>query len=221
MSTPPTKEEIKEIASHLRKPEGTKGIEIANMMNDGNQPMNLHTLAVVNPQANDAILEIGMANGYFVKNILALDPSITYYGLDYSTTMVNEAHKLNIKYVKNNQANFTEGTIENLPYKDKKFNKIVTINTFYFWTNPSKALNEIKRVLTTNGSFILSIRPKHNLEQFPVTQHNFTILPTENIITLLKEHGFNTIEKTEIKEPEQERWGKNFQRESLILKCSL
>ncbi|NJB82120.1 hypothetical protein [Wenyingzhuangia aestuarii] len=51
MSTPPTKEEIKEIASHLRKPEGTKGIEIANMMNDGNQPMNLHTLAVVNPLA--------------------------------------------------------------------------------------------------------------------------------------------------------------------------
>ena len=62
-----TEEEIKEVAAQLRKPVGENGTEIGKLMNVGNAPMNRHTLAVLNPEPNDSILEVGMGNGFFVR----------------------------------------------------------------------------------------------------------------------------------------------------------
>lgn len=221
MNKPPSNKEIKTIASHLRKPVGVKGIEVANMMNEGNLPMNLHTLAVLNAEPKDHILEIGMANGYFVKHLLNGTRDIKYIGLDYSETMIAEARKLNSKYIEQGTADFIQGDIHQLPFKDEVFDKLFTINTFYFWEDIPEVLNEIKRVLKPNGVFILSIRPKHNMETIPVTKFNFKLLETINIIEILKTAGFDQIEKTEIIEPEQERWGKSFTRETVILKCKI
>lgn len=218
-----TTEKIIEIAAHLRKPNGEMGKEIAHKMNDGNYPMNMHTLAVLDSNHHDDILEIGMGNGFFVDKIINGKKNIKYTGLDYSETMVTEAITLNQEHVTNNKATFVKGDIANLPFKDKQFNKIFTVNTFYFWEDAKIVLNEIKRVLKDDGFFILSIRPKRSLKQFPVTKYNFKIVDTKDIITLLKESGFITIEQTEIKEPEQGKWENMsvVRNETLLLKCSL
>lgn len=221
MKKKPTTEEIKTIASHLRKPIGDKGVEVANIMNDGNLPMNLHTLAVLNAKTDDNILEIGMANGYFVRHLLEGNNDIEYTGIDYSETMVNEAIKRNKKYIHSQKAKFIKADTQEIPFRNALFDKVFTINTFYFWDNIQTVLKEIKRVLKPHGEFVLAIRPKHNMEKIPVTKYNFTLLETSKIIEHIKEVGFNTIEKTEIKEPEQVRWGQTFQRESIILKCKI
>lgn len=68
-----TEEQLKNIALQLRKPEGDWGIEMGEKMNVGNKFINLHTIDVLNPKANDVILEIGMGNGFFVKDIFKLE----------------------------------------------------------------------------------------------------------------------------------------------------
>jgi ubiquinone/menaquinone biosynthesis C-methylase UbiE len=141
-----TEEEIKAIAAQLRKPDGELGTQVAQIMNVGNQPMNLHTLAVLNPQPLDNILEIGMGNGFFVKNILRLDDSIKYTGCDYSELMVKESIQNNREFVENGRAKFYWSNINNLPFENSIFNKIFTINTFYFWENVSIVLGSHKKV---------------------------------------------------------------------------
>ena len=138
-----TEEDIKKIAAQVRKPEGEHGIEIGELMNDGNGPMNLHTIAVLNPQQNEIILEIGMGNGHFVKNIVSLDSSIKYIGWDYSELMVKEASQKNNEFVSQGNASFIHADAQELPFKNHTFDKVFTINTLYFWDEHVKVIKEL------------------------------------------------------------------------------
>ncbi len=217
-----TTADFKKIAAQLRKPEGTDGVKVAEKMNIGNKSMNLHTIAVLDPQPNESILEIGMGNGFFVKNIIAAGSNINYVGCDYSIEMVQLASEINKNFIAIGLAKFIEGNIQELPFESASFDKIMTVNTFYFWDDYIKVLQELKRVLKKEGKLIIAVRPKHNLEKFPVTKYGFSIQSNDEIIKLLRSNGFENIEKTEIKEPLQEGFvaGHN-EREALILNCKL
>ena len=118
----------KQIAQQLRKPEGEMGIRVAEEMNLGNRWMNRRTLESLNAANGDNILEIGMGNGFFVKDILSVDNTIKYTGCDYSALMVEEARKLNKQFVENGQAQFYFSNADSLPFDSEKFNKIFTVN---------------------------------------------------------------------------------------------
>lgn len=212
-----TEADIKKFAAHLRKPEGEQGIEVAKMMNYGNQGINLHTLAVLNPQPNDKILEIGMGNGFFVKNIVNIEASIQYTGYDYSEDMVEVAKKLNQELMDKQQVEFIQGEIEHLPFTKDSFTKVFTVNTFYFWENPAQTLQGLKSVLCPEGVFILGIRPKHNMLKLPPTKYNFSVWSNEEILELFQNTGFQEIEMTEIKEPVFIRNGQALEREAVII----
>ncbi|WP_010178725.1 class I SAM-dependent methyltransferase [Aquimarina agarilytica] len=217
-----TTPDFKKIAAQLRKPEGADGIKVAERMNVGNKSMNLHAIAVLDPQANETILEIGMGNGFFVKNIVCVGEHINYVGCDYSGDMVQLASEINKDFIAQGQVNFVKADIKDLPFDTARFDKIITINTFYFWEDHVKVLYELKRVLKKEGELIIAVRPKHNLEKFPVTKYGFSIKSNDEIIELLRSNGFNSIESTAIMEPLQEGFvaGHN-ERETLILSCKL
>jgi ubiquinone/menaquinone biosynthesis C-methylase UbiE len=124
------------LAAQLRKPEGVVGKQIGEVMNNGNLILNQWTIAALDLQDDDYVLEIGMGNGLFVKDIVSAKPLIRYEGLDYSQTMIDEASKINSTLVQDNKARFTLGTAGNMPFQDQSFSKIFTINTIYFWENP-------------------------------------------------------------------------------------
>lgn len=69
-------ETLKAIADQLRQPTGEYAIQVGEKMNEGNLHINLNTFEVLNLVAGDNILEIGMGNGFFVKNILSTDNTI-------------------------------------------------------------------------------------------------------------------------------------------------
>jgi ubiquinone/menaquinone biosynthesis C-methylase UbiE len=121
-----------QIASQLRKPEGEEGIKTGEWMNRGNELMNKLAIATLQASPNDHILEIGMGNGFFVKNIVSVHESIKYVGCDFSDLMTKEAEKNNLVWIGKNQAQFRMGDVNQLPFEDARFNKILTINTVYF-----------------------------------------------------------------------------------------
>lgn len=214
-----TEEEVMAIAAQLRKPEGEQGIEIGQWMNTGNRTMNLHALAVLDVQPEEHVLEIGMGCGLLVSNILSLDPSITYSGCDYSALMVQKATENNMKWVDASRARFMEANIQQLPFNDNDFDRILTVNTFYFWEDYEQTLLEIKRVLKPSGTFVLAVRPKENMEQYPVVKFGFTVKSNQEILDLLVASGFVSVEITEIKEPDQNRFGGVVERSSAFFSC--
>jgi len=210
-------EQLKEFARQLRKPEGVYGREVGEKMNKGNRYINQYTIEELSVQAHDRILELGMGNGFFVKDILAFDPSVFYTGYDFSEEMVEESSKRNQVFIDEGRARFVLGEAENMPFPDGSFNKAFTINTIYFWGNKEKVLSEFHRVLEPRGKLLIAVRPKSNLEEMPFTRFGFNMFTKEELTTLLTSNGFKINEVIEKTEPEHEVNGKKMIVKTLIV----
>jgi ubiquinone/menaquinone biosynthesis C-methylase UbiE len=205
------------IASQLRKPEGEMGKQVGVKMNTGNALIYKWTIELLNVQPHDNILEIGMGNGGFVKDICRGDVSVRYTGVDYSPTMIEEATKINEELITNNQAHFLLGNAQELPFMSHSFNKVFTVNTIYFWEDNIKVLTEIKRALKPEGMLVVAVRPKSVMSNYPYTQYGFRMFSKEELTDLLNKNGFTVTNVLERAEPEQEVNGKMVKTASLIL----
>lgn len=191
-------EQYRNYAGQLRHPNGDLGKVVAEKMNKGNRLMNLDAIKQLHVADNDQILEIGMSNGFFVNEIVAISDTVRYFGCDTSTEMVDQANSINERWVEKKQAFFTKGDARHLPFEDSYFNKIFTINTIYFWDDVLTVLGEISRTLKKNGLLVIAFRPESVMQQMPVTKYGFTLFTQETVTRLLTDHGFsitNIIEK--------------------------
>jgi ubiquinone/menaquinone biosynthesis C-methylase UbiE len=210
-------EKLKEFAKQLRKPQGDFGLEVGEKMNKGNVYINQYTIDELSISAGDTILELGMGNGFFVKDILNVDSSVRYTGYDFSQDMVDESIKRNKNFVAAHKAQFILGDAQAMPFENEFFNKAFTINTIYFWENRQKVLSEFHRVLRPGGKLLIAVRPKRNMEQMPFTKYGFNMFSKEDLSELLTANGFKVTKVVEKTEPEQELNGKKLVTETLIV----
>lgn len=208
--------EMREVAAQLRKPEGAAGIETGLQMNLANKEMNMFAIRALDAQPNESILEIGMGNGEFVKEITSVHPTTHYTGFDYSATMIDEATKKNDHLIHNGQVRFVFGNANALPFPDSSFDKAMGVNTIYFW-EPQKELNELHRVLRQNGKLILGIRAKNLMRDYPFAKFGFTLYSPEELGETLSSNGFKVISLTENSEPPLELDGNIFIRSSVVV----
>ncbi len=198
----------KELATQLRKPTGDTGKEVGLQMNKGNKHICLNSYKVLKPNKGDAILEIGMGNGFFIKDLFEMVDDLTYTGVDFSKDMVQEASALNTTFVNSKKVEFYEASIEKLPFDDNSFDCITTTNTLYFWPQPEDNAKELLRVLKPNGKLLVAYRSKKLMEQIELSKFGFKKYEAINVENLLTQVGFNKIITQVIEEPELDFNGK-------------
>lgn len=169
-----TKQELKELASQLGKPEGEKGVQIGQMMNETNISMTRKTLEHLSLNDNDHILELGHGNANHLIELINRASNLRYFGIDISELMKQEAEKFSNenRLDKNAQFQLYDGT--NIPFADNSFDKIFTVNTIYFWRQPDDLMNELNRVLKTKGTLCITFVDKDTMNQLPFTDYGFT-----------------------------------------------
>ncbi len=207
------------IAAHLRKPEGETGMEVAYYMNEGNAGMNRFAISKLTPETNHKVLEIGMGNGYFAKEVLEKIPFGFYTGFDYSATMVRAAEELNKDKVGEGRMRFLEGKAANMPFDDGSFEWVFTSNTIYFWEEPAKELKEIKRVLKPGGTLLLAMRPEETMNNIPLTKYGFHIRTKETVHNMLQMGGFTEIKTEEFSEEKEDANGSPAQLKTMVFNC--
>jgi ubiquinone/menaquinone biosynthesis C-methylase UbiE len=210
-------ETLKAIASQLRMPQGHYGKQVGEKMNAGNVHINNSAIEMLQLMPFNTVLEIGMGNGYFVKDIVSVDPSIRYTGCDFSELMVEEARKLNEKFIKAGQVEFHVASADKVPAADEVFDKVLTVNTLYFWDEPEVVLSEIKRVLKKKGQIVIAVRPKSVMVKYPFVKYGFNTFSKSDLINLLSKNHFEVISILEKEEPEQEVNGEMVKVETLIV----
>ncbi|MDO5970219.1 class I SAM-dependent methyltransferase [Flavivirga aquimarina] len=205
----------KELAKHLRQPEGEIGKEVGLQMNKGNKHICLNSYKVLNPKNKDYILEIGMGNGFFVKDLLKMADNLNYSGIDFSHIMINEATIKNKEFITSGKVSFKQASIEKLPFNDGAFDCITTTNTLYFWPQPQDNAKELLRVLKPGGKLLIAYRTKDFMEQLELTKYGFTKYNVTDVENLLNLSGFKQITSQMIKEPELDFDGKVFEMEGM------
>ncbi|AZA80034.1 class I SAM-dependent methyltransferase [Chryseobacterium sp. G0186] len=199
------KEELKILAQNLANPQGEKGIEIGEMMNATNISMTLESIRTLLIEDNEHILEIGPGNAGHLKSVLNLAQNLKYTGIDISETMQNEAKKLNKDF--KDKADFILYEGKKLPFKDQSFDKIVTVNTVYFWEDPVDFLNEIYRVLKDSGTFVLTFGQRDFMEKLPFTAYDFTLYNNSEMEELVSKSHFKRMKTSEKEEEIKSKTG--------------
>jgi SAM-dependent methyltransferase len=89
-----------------------------------------------------------------------------------------------------------------LPWEDNEFTVVVGIETFYFWQEPVKTLNEIFRVLEPGGRVVFEMG--YNKEDGQdhsrdIEKINLTLYSATEMVEMLRKARFSEIEFTYFK----------------------
>ena len=204
--------ELEEIEKQLRCPTGENGVEIANNMNVSNLSMTLASIELLKLKRNERILEIGHGNCGHLKFILEEAPELSYVGLEISETMQKEAKRINAK----RRADFLLYDGHTLPFDENSFNKIISVNTIYFWNDAIGFLKEIERVLQVGGVFILTFALKSFMQKLPFVKSEFKLYNELELKELISSSNLEIDTITHKKERAQSKSGEIVNREFLI-----
>lgn len=186
--------EEKHQMSQYAKPTGFFGKLFARGMAWGHRDFYENTAKVLNLQYDDTYLEIGFGSGLFIKQYVSHVARIA--GIDYSEDMVKLASSLNKHLVESGKAEFKQGDVSTLPWKNNEFSVVVGIETFFFWLEPETSLKEIFRVLAPGGRLVLEM-PYNKDDGLDHTQHiqkmKLKLYSGQEMKKLLKESGFSDI----------------------------
>ncbi|MDR6920441.1 MULTISPECIES: class I SAM-dependent methyltransferase [Chryseobacterium] len=199
------KDDLKILAQNLANPQGEKGIEIGEMMNETNISMTLESIKTLLIEDHEHILEIGHGNAGHVKHIFSKAQNLKYTGIDISETMHQEAKKLNREF--EGKADFILYEGQKLPFDDKTFDKIFTVNTVYFWKEPVAFLNEIYRVLKKDGTVVLTFGQRDFMEKLPFTEFDFTLYSNTEMEELVSKSHFKRMKISEKEEEIKSKTG--------------
>jgi SAM-dependent methyltransferase len=184
-----------DLGRQLRKPSGELGLKVAETMNFANNAIYDFTLSKIKIRDNDRILEIGFGNGKLISKFFAINPDLQFFGIDFSETMCAEAAVLNKGLVEEKKLNVSCQDAVSMSFQDDFFDKVIAINTIYFWEQIEHQLQEIKRVLKKGGQLVIGYRPKSIMINFPFTQEVFKHYDPEDLQLLIKENGFKIIKE--------------------------
>ena len=181
---------IELIAHQARQPSGKFSGIFAMYMNFGNNYLNNLAVQTLDIQSNDHILEVGFGGGVALYKILENIHGGLVAGIDYSPDMVKRGKRKFQKSIASGKMTLVEGNVTSMPFDDASFDKVCTINTIYFWPDPTAGLNEIFRVLKPGGQLVVGIAPKDKMEKYPFTHYGFTLYSEQELRDLLAQAGF-------------------------------
>ena len=208
-----TEAELQQLAKQLRCPDSNEGLKVAEMMNATNANLIDKTLASLNLQPGDAVLEIGPGNGYHIKDLLKIK-DVRYYGIDISEAMVTEC---NSRFIGNANVNVLHSDGKSISFPSLSFTKVFTVNTIYFWKNPESYASDIARVMKPGGVLSVGFIPQRIMQNIPFAKYSFTLYSEDAVRDLLEKSGFNISNEITETELVTSNSGQQIEREFVII----
>jgi SAM-dependent methyltransferase len=178
------------IARQLSRPSGFFAPVIGALMNRHNARLNAFALDQLAPAAADRVLEIGFG-GVTMPKLVATAGFAA--GVDRSADVIRAARVKYATAVKAGRADFHEGVVERLPLGTAAFNKVLTVNTVYFWSSLAAGFAEIARVLAPGGRAVIGFAPKAWMETQNFPADIFTPRAPEEVVGALSRSGFRDV----------------------------
>ncbi len=144
-------------------------------------------------------LDLGCGTGWASRRMARMASAGEVVGLDVSDEMVRRAEQtsqeiMNVRYV--------WGSAEKIPAPDNQFNKVLSVESFYYYADQGQALDELRRVMAPEGKlFILINLYKDNHYSLRwVTELKVPVqaLSEAEYKALLERHGFRKVEARRI-----------------------
>jgi len=135
-----------------KKPSGFIGLWMMKLWNRVYMPMVVWAVSQLNHKKRfHAILDVGIGNGASSKYLKMHFPDSQVLGIDISITAIKSAEELSEPGL-----SFEVKNVEKTNLPVEEFDLITAFQTHFHWSNLTKALLELKRILKPDGIILLA-----------------------------------------------------------------
>ena len=157
------------------------------------------TIALMGIGAGDRILDLGCGNGWACRRLAPMVPEGLVVGLDISDEMVRQARALSLDL---DNVLFLSSGAEGIPWKEDFFSHVLSVESFYYYPDPARALRETHRVLAPGGRFFMLINlygdNADSLQWVEQLKVPVTVLSAAQWAGFFREAGFQNVEERRI-----------------------
>jgi ubiquinone/menaquinone biosynthesis C-methylase UbiE len=164
-------------------------------MEDHHSDITDQTIALMNIQPSDRILDLGCGTGWGARSLARMANEGEIVGLDVADEMLHRAEEASSEF---NNIRYVWGSAENIPALDGLFTKVLSVESFYYYADQNKALRELKRVMAPGGQLFILINlykdNHYSLRWVGELKVPVQALSEAEYISLLERHGFRNVE---------------------------
>ena len=162
------------------------------------------TIRQMNLRPGERVLDLGCGSGWATRLLARLvgegpDGFGQVVGLDVSDEMIREARAASKDF---DNVLYVWGSAQQIPWEENFFDKVLSVESFYYYADQDRALMELFRVMAPRGKlFILINLYKDNqyslqwVDKLKVPVH---VRSAAEYVELLKKHAFENVEACRI-----------------------
>ena len=112
-------------------------------------PIAKPTLDLMQIVETNNILDVGCGAGWLSRILAQRAPQGRVVGMDISDEMIGHARQAGADQ---KNLSFVVGTVDEIPWESNFFDRIVTVESSYYWPDPAHGVRELYRVAANDGS---------------------------------------------------------------------
>jgi ubiquinone/menaquinone biosynthesis C-methylase UbiE len=164
----------------------------------------LKTLRLMDLRAGQRVLDLGCGAGWATRLLaraVAQDPigEANVVGLDISDEMIRLARETSREF---SNVRFVVGSAAQIPERDDFFNRVLSVESFYYYPDQGLALDEIFRVMAPGGRLFILINlytdNEYSLQWVDKLKVPVRVRSAAEYVAMLPEHGFENAEFRQI-----------------------
>src|SRR6202522_3198815 len=158
------------------------------------------TLRRMNLRPGERLLDLGCGSGWATRLLARLvgegpDGFGQVVGIDVSDEMIREARAASKDF---DNVLYVWGSAAQIPWEENYFDKVLSVESFYYYSDQDRALDELFRVMAPQGRLFILINlyqdNPYSLQWVPKLKVPVHIRSAAEYVEVLKKHAFENVE---------------------------
>jgi SAM-dependent methyltransferase len=146
----------------FRRPTGVRGHAAGLLMTyrSSNRRRNAWAVSLLGVQPRHRVLEIGFGPGLAIRELSRQAHEGRVCGIEHSEVMLSHARRRNADGIRRGVVDLRLGSVDDLPNVDLPFDRILAVNTVFFWDDAETRLRDLRRLLRPGGLIAVVHQPR-------------------------------------------------------------
>jgi arsenite methyltransferase len=153
------------------------------------------TLRRMDLRPGERVLDLGCGSGWATRLLARAAYKGQVVGVDIADEMIRQARAASKDF---DNMTFAVGSAAQIPSDENSFDKVLSVESFYYYPDQDRALDELFRVMAPQGRLFILINlykdNPYSLQWAPKLKVPVHIRSAAEYVELLKQHAFENVE---------------------------